>query len=84
MFIPSPLWADFMGDTFSWGTGSNYWSAVGAFGAKILAGQDVTHGALVHHYRGSLWSRVDGELKDLTAYVRRTQVHWLRSRSTAP
>lgn len=84
IFVPSPRWAEFMSNVSQWNTASNYWTAIGAFGAKVLAGANITHGAAEHHYTGKVWSRAGNTVNDITAYIRRPEYHFLRSRRTAP
>jgi len=84
MFIPSPLSASFGNGATNWLQSGAYWTAIGAFATKILAGADITHGALVHHYTGKVWSRTEATARAITATTRRAPYHFLRSRSTAP
>lgn len=89
IFIPSPRQGSAMLDSTNWrktGTGSNFYTAVGAFGSAITAGHDYTHGTELTpaHLSGRVWSRAGGFTTDITSTLRRDQVHWLRSRFTAP
>lgn len=86
MFIPSPRLGYFMSDATNWGTTVAFYTACTAFGDQILAGRDYTHGTELTpaHLSARVWSRVAGTTTDVTSYIARRQVHWLRSRSTAP
>jgi hypothetical protein len=68
----------------NWNVGGGYWNAVVAFANLLLAGRDVTHDTITHHYSLRVHSRKDGVTRDVTAIVPRVQVSFLRSRFTAP
>jgi hypothetical protein len=84
MFMPSPRNVGYLGDVTNWATGTDYWNFLAAFGDAILAGHTFTIGPLEFHMSGRVHSRAKNTSYDITAYVRRTPYHFLRSRSTAP
>ncbi len=84
MFIPSPGYAEFQGDRTSWLAGSNYLTGIATLGSVLQDDHVITHGILEHRYRAGVWSRVHAEFNEMTAYVVRSQYHFLRSRRTAP
>jgi len=85
MFIPSPLYSSNLASQDAWLTGTGGWyAAVGAFFDALVAGRDVTHGSIDHHYSLRVYSRKRNASYDVTSYTRRLQPHWLRSRMSAP
>jgi hypothetical protein len=86
MFIPSPRLGIFLLDNTNWDQSQTYWAKVGDLGSAITAGHDYEHGTELTpaHLSARVWSRTLGETNDVTSTLRRPQVHWLRSRATAP
>jgi hypothetical protein len=85
MFLPSPLYSSNLASQDAWATGTGGWySAVGTFMDKLMAGVDVTHSTFGHHLSLRVHSRRHATSYDVTSYVRRLQPHWLRSRMTSP
>lgn len=86
MFIPSPRLGVYLLDNTNWDSSTSYWTNVGTFASAIASGHDYTHGTELTpaHLSARVWSRVAGTTEDVTSTLRRAQIHWLRSRSTAP
>lgn len=83
MFIPGPERSAYVTQNV-WNPALGYLDAIGALGGRILAGHDLTVGLNQWHISARVWSRVLGESHDVTGYVVRNRIHWLRSRTTAP
>lgn len=83
---PSPHWAAYKSEAApdNWSIGGGYWNAVVDFANALLAGHDVTHDLLDHHYSLRVHSRKDSTTRDAVAVVPRVQVSYLRTRLTAP
>lgn len=81
---PWPQYAGHIVNADTWSVGSSYYVAVVAFADALLAGHDVTHDLISHHYSLRVHSRKDATTRDAVAVAPRAQVSYLRSRLTAP
>jgi hypothetical protein len=81
---PSPCAQTQLNDSDHWGTALPHYIAVKAFADNLLAGHDVTHDLIVHHYSLRVHSRADATTRDATKVLPRTEVSYLRSRLTSP
>lgn len=81
---PWPGYSSFLASFDAWASGGTYMTAVTNFANKLLAGHDVTHDAVDHHYSLRVHSRRDATTRDALSVVPRTQVSYIRSRLSAP
>lgn len=84
IFIPSPQNSSYLVAPDTWSTSGAYWTNVGALGAQLLTGQNVTFNLIDYHVSLRIHSRKHNATYDVKSYLRRPAPHWLRSRSTAP
>ncbi len=80
-------WPDTMAALASpdrWLTSNSYFTALQSFANTLLAGQDVTHDTISHHYSLRVHSRRDSLTRDVVSVAVRDQVSYLRSRLSAP
>lgn len=81
---PSPLAQLQLSSADVFNTSGAYFVAVKDFADTLLAGHDVTHDAIDHHYSLRVHSRVDHTTRDAQKVLVRPQVSYLRSRLSAP
>lgn len=81
---PWPGYASYLASADLWNTAGAYFTNVGTFAALVLAGHDVVHDLVTHHYSLRVHSRADATTRDAVAAIARTEVSYLRSRLSAP
>jgi hypothetical protein len=81
---PWPGYSSYLAGGDLWNTSGAYYTAVSTFASTLLAGHDVTHDAVTHHYSLRVHSRADATTRDAVSVIPRNQVSYLRSRLTAP
>ena len=81
---PSPTAQTQLNDADHLGTSLAYYIAVKAFADGLLAGHDVVHDLITHHYSLRVHSRADQTTRDAKKVLVRTEVSYLRSRLTSP
>src|SRR5512138_688193 len=81
---PSPNRSSALTNADMFATGDTYYTAVAAFANALLAGHDVTHDLISHHYSLRVHSRADQVTRDATKVLVRQQVSYVRSRLSSP
>lgn len=81
---PWPGYSSYLSAPDTWSTSGALWTALTALKDALLAGHDVTHDTLTHHYSWRIWSRADDLSRDVTSAQVRRQPSYLRTRMTVP
>lgn len=82
--FPPPYYSSFLASADAWATGSAYWTACNAIRTAMLAGRDVTHDTIDHHYSLRVWSTVRNTSEDVASMILRVQPKFVRSRMSSP
>jgi len=81
---PWPGYSSYLSAPDTWSTSGALWTALTALKDALLAGHDVTHDTITHHYSWRIFSRLDNTSRDVTTAQVRRQPSYLRTRMTTP
>jgi len=81
---PWPGYSSYLSSPDQWSTSGSLWTNLTTLMNDLLAGHDVTHDLIGHHYSWRIWSRLDNTSRDVTSAQVRRQPSYLRTRMTTP
>lgn len=78
------MYADYLSTASGWDTAAQYYTRAVTLCTNLLAGHDVTHDSIDHHYSLRVWSKKLGASRDVQTAVARVQPGYVKSRISIP